>query len=205
MNPDFLAAYEVVIFLDTRPEDPGQRMAFENYMRTGGSWLGFHFAGFALNNSDYPDNWDWYQDVFLGCGEYRSNTWRPTTAVLKVEDQEHPVTERLPERIQSAPNEWYHWEKDVRKNPDIKILLSIDPLSFPLGTGPKPDEIWHAGYFPVVWTHAQYRMVYLNMGHNDMDHEGGSKRPLSSTFSSDGQNKLILAALLWLGNRDTME
>jgi len=24
--------------------------------------------------------------------------------------------------------------------------------SFPLGTGPKPYEIWHSGYYPVVWT-----------------------------------------------------
>ena len=25
--------------------------------------------------------------------------------------------------------------KDLRQNPDIQILLSIDPTSFPLGTG----------------------------------------------------------------------
>ena len=29
LNSDFLARYQVVIFLDTRPEDPAQRVAFE--------------------------------------------------------------------------------------------------------------------------------------------------------------------------------
>ena len=39
--------------------------------------------------------------------------------------------------LSSSPNEWYRWSNDLRKNPDIKILLSIDSSSFPLGTGPK--------------------------------------------------------------------
>ena len=71
---------------------------------------------------------------------------------------------------------------DLRKNPDIRVLLSIDPSSFPLGTGPKPHEIWHSGDYPVVWTNTRYRMVYMNMGHNDMDYDGGTNRQLSSTF-----------------------
>ena len=49
LNAEFLSGYQVVIFLDTRPEDPAQRKAFEEYMKKGGGWLGFHFAGFALN------------------------------------------------------------------------------------------------------------------------------------------------------------
>ena len=32
LNSDFLAKYQVVVFLDTRPEDPGQRAAFQTYM-----------------------------------------------------------------------------------------------------------------------------------------------------------------------------
>jgi len=43
-------------------------------------------------------------------------------------------------------------------------------------------------------------MIYMNMGHNDMDYEGKTNRTLSSTFSSDDENKFILDGLLWLGN-----
>jgi hypothetical protein len=85
-----------------------------------------------------------------------------------------------------------------RKNPDIRILLSIDPSSFP--TGPKPHEIWRSGDYPVVWTNRRYRMVYMNMGHNDLDYEHKTNRQLSSTFSEPAQNELITQALLWLGS-----
>ena len=202
LNPSFLSNYKVVLFLDTRPEDSLQRVTFETYMKNGGAWMGFHFAGFALTPSKYPQNWDWYHNEFIGAGQYKSNTWRPTSAILRVEKPTHPVTKNLPQTFKSAPNEWYRWEKDLRQNPDIKILLSIDSTSFPLGTGPKLDEIWHSGYYPVVWTNTKYRMVYMNMGHNDIDYEHGTNAELSSQFSSDIQNKLIINALLWLGGRN---
>ncbi|MEI9959321.1 MAG: ThuA domain-containing protein [Ferruginibacter sp.] len=199
LNAVFLKNYQVVIFLDTRPDSLPQREAFEQYMKDGGAWMGFHFSAFALTPSTYPQNWDWYHNEFLGSGQYGSNTWRPTTATLRVENSKHPVNKNLPVTYTAAPNEWYRWENDLRKNPDIKILASIDSSSFPLGTGPKPYEIWHSGYYPVVWTNTKYKMVYFNMGHNDMDYEGHTNATLSSTFSQPEQNKLIINALKWLG------
>jgi uncharacterized protein len=202
LNSGFLSHYQVVLFLDTRPEAPAQRLAFQKYMEHGGAWMGFHFAGFALTPSAYPQNWDWYHNQFLGSGEYVSNTWRPTPAILRVEDRSHPATRQLPETFKSAPNEWYRWSNDLRTNADIKILLSIDPASFPLGTGPKLYEIWHGGYYPVVWTNTKYKMMYVNMGHNDMDYEhkfDNTNRTLSFTFDNEIQDQLIMDGLLWLG------
>jgi uncharacterized protein len=190
-----LAGVQVVLFLDTRPEDPAQRAAFQAYMEHGGAWMGFHFSAFALTPSKYRQDWDWYHNEFLGSGQYVSNTWRPTAAVLRVEAPAHPAVQGLPATFQSAPNEWYRWEKDLRKNPDITILLAIDPASFPLGTGPKPHEIWHEGYYPVVWTNKKYRM-----GHNDIDYEGKTNRDLSQTFANETEARLILGALRWLGS-----
>lgn len=201
LNQDFLSQYQVVIFLDTRPDSLAQRKAFEKYMKDGGAWMGFHFSAFALTPSAYPQNWDWYHENFLGAGEYKGNTWRPTSAVLKLEDRNYPATKNLPATFSSSPNEWYSWKNDLRENKNIKILVSIDLSSFPLGTGPKPYEIWHSGYYPVVWTNNKYKMLYFNMGHNDMDYEHQTNRQLSSTFSSAAQNKLIINGLLWLGSR----
>lgn len=199
MNTSFLSQYQVVVFLDARPDSVGQRNAFKAYMDAGGGWMGFHFAGFALTPSDFNQDWDWYHNTFLGAGQYVSNTWRPTAAILRVEARNHPVTKQLPATITAAPNEWYRWEKDLRANPDIDILLSIDSTSFPLGTGPKLYEIWHSGYYPVVWTNKHYHMVYFNMGHNDIDFVNQTNVDLSSTFQSNEQNKLIINSLLWLG------
>src|SRR5262245_10887577 len=204
LNAAFLARYQVVVFLDTRPEDPVQRDAFQAYMEHGGAWMGFHFAGFALTPSAYPANWDWYHNTFLGAGSYVSNTWRPTAAVLRVEDPAHPAVRRLPHTFTSSPSEWYRWERDLRQNRDIDILLAIDSSSFPLGTGPKPQEIWHSGYYPVVWTNRKYRMIYFNMGHNDIDYEhkiDSTNRTLSYTLNNPVQDRLIIDALLWLGDK----
>jgi len=109
LNDEFLSQYQVVLFLDTRPELPAQREAFKKYMDNGGSWIGFHFAGFALTPSDFDQDWDWYHNEFIGAGQFKSNTWRPTSAILKVEDKTHPVTGNLPATFKTAPNEWYRW------------------------------------------------------------------------------------------------
>lgn len=202
LNAEFLSKYQVVLFLDTRPEVPAQREAFQKYMENGGGWMGFHFSAFALTPSAFPQNWDWYHNTFLGSGGYGSNTWRPTSATLRVENKNHPVVKNLPETFKASPNEWYRWANDLRKNPDIKVLLSIDSTSFPLGTGPKAHEIWHSGYYPVVWTNKNYKMVYVNMGHNDMDYEhkyDNTNKTLSSSFGSEAQNKMLLNSLIWLG------
>jgi hypothetical protein len=199
MNDEFLSRYQVVIFLDTRPDSADQRKAFEKYMENGGAWMGFHFAAFALTPSAYPQNWDWYHRQFLGAGQYAGNTWAPTKAVLRVEDRIHPATKHLPATFIASPNEWYKWEYDLRKDPAIKILISIDSTSFPLGTGPKPHEIWHSGYYPVVWTNTNFRMIYINMGHNIVDYENKTLKDLSRTFENKIQNKLIIDGLLWLG------
>lgn len=201
LTTEFLKPYSVVLFLDTRPETPAQREAFQHYMEHGGAWMGFHFAGFALTPSDYPQNWDWYHNTFLGSGQYASNTWRPTSAILRVEDRKHAATKHLPATFKSSPNEWYRWENDLRTNPDIDILLSIDSTSFPLGTGPKAHEIWHSGYYPVAWTNKKYKMVYVNMGHNDIDYEHHTNKDLSLTFNNKMQDTFILDALLWLGKK----
>ena len=200
LNPDFLSRYQVVIFLDTRPDSPAEREAFKQYMDQGGAWMGFHFSGFALTPSDFPQNWDWYHNIFLGSGSYVSNTWRPVPAILRVEDPHHPATRNLPATFKSSASEWYRWSNDLRNNPDMDILLSIDTSSFPLGTGPKPSEIWHSGYYPVVWTNKKYRMIYFNMGHNDIDYEHKTNKELSFTFQNEIQNRLIMNALLWLGS-----
>jgi uncharacterized protein len=201
MRGDVIDQYDVLIFLDTRPDSLPYREAFEKYMKNGGAWMGFHFAAFALTPSDFPQDWDWYHEKFIAAGSYVSNTWRPVPAILRVEDRLHPSTKLLPATFKSSASEWYRWSNDLRKNSDIDILLSVDSTSFPLGTGPKQEEIWRGGYYPIAWTNKKYRMVYMNMGHNDIDYEHNSDRELSFTFNNKLQDQFILNSLLWLGQK----
>ena len=54
LNAAYLAKYQVVLFLDTRPEKAEQRIAFENYMKNGGAWMGFHFSAFGTQPLFFP-------------------------------------------------------------------------------------------------------------------------------------------------------
>ncbi len=192
LNETFLSQYQVVLFLDDRPPK-AREAAFKAYMDNGGGWMGFHVCAFNTN----PSEWDWYFNKFLGVGSFKSNTWFPTTAVLKCEDRTHPSTTRLPETFISSVSEWYSWTKDLRQDPNIKILCSVHESSFPLGTDPK--QSWTSGYYPIVWTNVNYRMIYANFGHNAMDYAANVGK--SSTFDSEIQNKLIIDGLLWLGKK----
>jgi type 1 glutamine amidotransferase len=190
LNTGNLAQYKVVMFLDDLPP-ASVRAAFQTYMQNGGGFMGFHVSAFNTN----PASWDWYHNQFLGTGAFRNNTWGPTTAVLRVEDRTHPSTVNLPATFTSAVSEWYSWNRDLRTNPNIRILASVDPSSFPLGTD--PNQTWTSGYFPILWTNRNYRMIYANFGHNAMNYQ--TNTPLSSTFASATQNRFIIDSLLWLG------
>ena len=45
-------------------------------------------------------------------------------------------------------------------------------------------------------------MIYLNMGHNDIDYENKTNKELSFTFDNEVQNQLIIDGLLWLGEKN---
>ncbi|MFJ4715237.1 ThuA domain-containing protein [Streptomyces sp. NPDC088785] len=184
-------AYQVVLFLDDLPQTAAQRTGFEQYMRGGGAWMGFHVSAFTTDAA----SWSWYHNQFLGSGDFASNTWGPTSATLKVEDRTHPATVNLPATFTSSVSEWYSWSNDLRQNPDIKILASVDPSSFPLGTD--PNQSWYSGYYPILWTNTKYRMLYANFGHNAMNYDTNTRT--SSTFASANQNRFLLDGLKWLG------
>ncbi len=201
LNASFLSKYDVVLFLDTRPDSAAQRAAFQSYIEKGGAWMGFHFAGFALTPSTYPQNWDWYHNTFWGLVNIRAIPGAPHRLYCVWKTASTPLPATCLPPSPRHPTNGTAGKTICAQNPDIDILLSIDPKSFPLGTGPKPHEIWHEGYYPVAWTNKRYRMIYVNMGHNDMDYEHGTNRSLSSTFSSPMQNAFFVDALLWLGKK----
>jgi len=186
--------YQLIMFFDNRPTETAQQDGFKAYVEKGGAYIGFHVSAY----NDTEDRWAWFSDTFLATGLFVGNTWHPTPANLKIEDGTHPVTQGIGDILKTSANEWYSWEKDLRQNPDVKILLSVDPSSFPLGNGPKPTEIWHSGYYPVVWSNTKYKMLYVNMGHNDMDYDGGTNAQLSWTFRTKLQDQMLLQGIHWL-------
>ncbi len=191
MNSLTAAQYQVVLFLDDLPHSAAEQSGFQRYMQNGGAYFGFHVSAFTTDAA----SWDWYHNQFLGSGNFVSNTWFPTTAVLKVEDRTQPATRRLPATFVSGISEWYSWSNDLRTNPNIRILASVDPSSFPLGTD--PNQSWYSGYYPIMWTNKNYKMLYANFGHNAMNYSANVGT--SSTFADPVQDEFIIDGLLWLG------
>lgn len=205
LNDENLAKYELVMFLNDKPTQDAPRAAFQRYMENGGAWMGYHSAAFEMKSIE-KNIWDWYHKDFLGSGEYWKNTWNPTGETLHVETQDHFSTSNLPETFLSAPNEWYAWEaweneeSDLYGNPDITVLLTLDKSTFPVGNNPnKPNEIWTKyNYYPVAWTNQNYKMVYMNMGHNLQNYNDFEKE--SKTFSQEWQNRFVLDSMFGLIN-----
>jgi hypothetical protein len=183
----------IIAFLDTSPSDPDQQAGFKSYVENGGAWFGCHFS--AYNDTGSQWSWRWYFDEFLGGGLFVMNTWEPVSANLDVDIPTHPVSQGLGSMFASAPSEWYSWTNDLRTMPNIQILLSVDPSSFPVGTD--PNQSWYSGYYPIAWTNTNYKMMYVNMGHELMDYS--TDTPQSDTFSSATQNKMYMNAFKWLG------
>ena len=186
-----LSQYKVVMFLDDAPHSTDQQAGFQRYIQNGGAWLGFHVSAFTTN----ANAWSWYYNTFLGSGSFQTNTWGPTAETLKVEDRNHPSTAGLPATIQSSVSEWYSWSRDLRQNPSIDILASIDGSSFPVGTD--PNQQWRSGFYPIMWTNKNYKMLYANFGHNGMNYSTNTRT--SSTFDSAQQNQWLINGILWLG------
>jgi hypothetical protein len=194
LNANFLSNYKVIMFFDNLPGDANQRTAFQTYMTNGGAWIGYHVSAFNQN----PSSWDWYFNKFLAMGSFMTNTWPPSAPLLLVEDTTHPSTKGLGATFKPADNEWYSWQNDLRKNTDIKILCSIDKSAYPVGT--QGVFTWNGtGYVPVVWTNKNYKMLYMNMGHN-RDGDVGT----STTFTNANMAKLVLNTIKWLGGATTV-
>jgi len=177
MNPRNLKTAGLVIWLNDFAVTSEARAAFEQYMEHGGAWLGFHVSAY----NDAETNWAWFVK-FLGGSVFYGNNWPPLTARLIVDAPGHPVTKHLPEAFPAPSNEWYIWKPSPRDNPDVKVLVTLDPKNYPIGL---KDTIT-SGDLPVVWTNTRYHMVYINMGHGD------------KIFTSETQNTMFADVLMWL-------
>lgn len=178
LNDDYLSNYDVVMWLNDFPKTDEQRAAFERFIARGGAWYGCHVSAFNLPDSP----WKWFHE-FLGGAYFKTNNWPPQPATVVVEDQQHPATRRLPRIFESPTGEWYQWKPSPRENKDVKVLASLAPDNYPLGTKTKIPE----GDTPVIWTNTKYRMLYMNMGHSN------------KIFTSADQNNFFVDTLLWLG------
>ncbi|MEZ2338751.1 ThuA domain-containing protein [Mucilaginibacter sp. RCC_168] len=159
ITKDFLKQYQLFIQLDYPPYPwgPEAQAAFTEYLEQGkGGWIGFHHPTLLGVFDGYP-MWQWYCQ-FMGGIEFKDTIHGGTTALLTVEDKNHPIMAGLPASF-TTKDEWYTYNKSPR--PNVHVLASIDESTY------VPDKPIKMGDHPVIWTneHIKAKNIYIAMGH----------------------------------------
>lgn len=147
-----LSQYDAVIWLSTTGDvlDPGQQDAFEDYIRSGGGYVGIHAA------ADTEYDWEFYGGL---AGAYFASHPHIQQATVNVEDHAHAATAHLGPRWQRT-DEWYNYRTNPRDR--ARVLASLDESSYTGGT--------MNGDHPIAWCQASVdgspgRSFYTGGGH----------------------------------------
>ena len=167
-TPEILAAYDTVVFLSTTGDvlDEDQQAAFEEYIQSGGGYVGIHSA------SDTEYEWNWYGHLV---GAYFiSHPPGTANAAIDVEEHEHASTAGLPDRYERI-DEWYNFKSPdfltvgdddypPRGAGDIHILATVDESTYDEQDGNATDDD-----HPMTWCQRYDggRSWYTAMGHTE--------------------------------------
>ena len=164
-NERDLQRFDSVVFLNANGDmlSPAQERAFQDWLTTGGGWVGIHAAG------DYSHtDWPWYQQNLIGT-KFMASTFGPQRqrATIVMASPDHPVVQRLP-NVWAVIEEWYSWEESPRSK-GFNILAVVDEESYlPKFKIPGYEKDLHMDDHPVVWTNCvgAGRTLYSALGHS---------------------------------------
>ncbi|MEU4497725.1 ThuA domain-containing protein [Streptomyces sp. NPDC023998] len=144
-----LARYDAVVFLSTTGDvlNADQQKAFENYVSTGGGYMGVHAA------ADTEYDWAFYGGLV---GAYFASHPQIQPATVRVEDHTHPSTAHLDDAWERT-DEWYNYRTNPRGQ--ARVLASLDETTYQGGT--------MKGDHPIAWcqTYQGGRAFYTGGGH----------------------------------------
>jgi len=157
----YLSAYALIIQLDYAPYawQAEAMAAFQKYIEEGrGGWIGMHHATLLGEFDGYP-MWPWFSS-FMGSIRWKDYIARFASAVVHVENKDHPVMRDVPDSFVIEKEEWYTWDKSPR--PNVQVLANVDEGSY------RPDTTVKMGDHPVIWSNPKVRArnVYIFMGHS---------------------------------------
>ncbi|MEW2074405.1 lectin [Streptomyces sp. NPDC013433] len=146
-----LARYRTVVFLSTTGDVLGsaQQTAFEQYLGTGGGYVGIHAA------ADTEYDWPFYEGL---AGALFQSHPAIQPATVEVEDRAHDATAHLAGTWQRT-DEWYNYRTNPRTT--AHVLASLDESSYSGGS--------MSGDHPIAWCkeYAGGRAFYTGGGHTE--------------------------------------
>lgn len=145
---DSLDQFAAVLFLNTTGDvlNRDQEAAFENYIQSGGGFVGVHSA------TDTEYDWSWYGRLV---GGYFNGHPAVQDATMSVKEHNHPATAHLSDTWVKQ-DEWYNFRN---MNEELSVLITVDEQTYEGGTMGDPH--------PVSWYHEfdGGRAFYTAMGH----------------------------------------
>jgi type 1 glutamine amidotransferase len=156
-NTSNLAAKDTVVFAQTGGVlfNAAQRSALEAYIRGGGGFMGLHYTGWSVGESEHDVN-PFYARLVgaVSEGHPENPGVRPGRVVVK--DTGHPLTQGVTASI-TRSDEWYDWV--VNPAPNVRTLIEADEASY--GGGRQGTA------HPITWcqTIDSGRSWYSAMGH----------------------------------------
>ena len=152
-----LATRDAVVFAQTGGVlfNAAQRAALEAYIRGGGGYMGMHYAGWSVGQSEHDVN-PFYARLVgaVSEGHPENPAVRPGRVVVK--DAGHPLTQGLPASF-TRSDEWYDWM--VNPAPNVRTLVEADETSYGMGR--------QGSSHPITWCQEidAGRSWYTGMGH----------------------------------------
>ena len=175
-NAENLKNYKLVVFLSTTQNvlNDQQQRVFENYIKSGGSFLGIH----AATDTEY--DWPWYGKLVGAYFDGHPNDPNIRDAKIDVMVKDHPATEHL-NNSWSRRDEWYNYKN---LNPNITVLLNLDENSYEGGT--------NGDKHPIAWYHEfdGGRAFYTGGGHT------------KASFDEPDFRQHLLGGILWCLGRE---
>ncbi|TCK82625.1 ThuA domain-containing protein [Albibacterium bauzanense] len=150
-NSENLKQFDAVVFLCTTGDvlNDEQQEAFENYIQSGGGFVGIHSA------TDTEYDWPWYGELI---GAYFKNHPRGQQDVLlNIIDANNISTSHLPQQWEKT-DEIYNF-KWIGQGLDV--LITVDENSYEGGQ--------NGEFHPISWFHAfdGGRSFYTALGHDE--------------------------------------
>jgi type 1 glutamine amidotransferase len=171
VNAATLSNVDVLFFALTSGElafTADQKSAILNFVSGGKGFIGAHSASDTL--------YEWPDYGRLVGAYFKEHPWTQTATVV-VEDQSHPATAGVGDRL-SLLEEFYTFRENPR--PRVQVLLRLDAAS-----------VGATGDYPLAWAHSfgSGRAYYNALGH------------FPATWTDPRFQRQLVGAIRWAANR----
>ena len=181
-----LAKYDAVVFLLTSGNsvlNDKQKLDFQSYIENGGGFIGVHTA------TDTEYKWPFYEKLvgahFLGHPPVHSGK-------LTIEDRNHPATTCFGSDSLVWTDEFYSFDRNPRKNKDVKVLVSIDEKSYNID-----ENLWFKNVNLVMGDHPLVWCMKIGKGRSFQTSLGHS----ADLYDNEVYRKHLTGAILWATGR----